>query len=298
MATPSPPHSPSELATVVVGVALHEHDAPPLQLARELARLTEARLVLVHAYQYEPLIAVTPPRWAQELREQALAALEALAAPLRETVDVSVQARPSPSPVRALHEVAEELGASLLVAGGSHRTVLERVAGGVGERLLHAAPCAVAIAPVDRSVDPGSLRRIGVAFIDGPEGADALAIATGLARRAGGRVRTFTVLEGPPSGDEGHAGAIVAKVRATVPADVLDATEVLEGRPVDELTRVTAELDLLICGSRGYGPVRSLLLGGVSWTLAHTAACPLLVVPRGPVPGFRMLTGDPAPPGV
>ena len=57
---------------------------------------------------------------------------------------------------------------------------------------------------------------------------------------------------------------IAAKVRAAVPEDLLEATEVLEGRAADELARVTSELDLLICGSRGYGPVRALLLGGVS----------------------------------
>jgi hypothetical protein len=32
--------------------------------------------------------------------------------------------------------------------------------------------------------------------------------------------------------------------------------------------------------TRGYGPLRTVLLGGVSGRLAHTAACPLLVIPR------------------
>jgi nucleotide-binding universal stress UspA family protein len=270
--------------TVVVGVALSDDDAP-LQLAGELARVTGAQLVLVHAY--EPTAPGASPEWDSELHDRVSGALEQLAAPLRATV----QARPNPSPVRALHEAAEELGASLLVAGGSHRSAVGQVApGGVAERLLHAAPCAVVIAPRDRAVEPGSLRRIGVAFVDGPEGADALAIAAGIARGAGARVRSFTVL-GPD--ERGRAGEIVAKVRAAVPADLLEGTEVLDGRVTDELTRVSRELDLLICGSRGYGPVRSLLLGGVSWTLAQTAACPLLVVPRAPVPGLRTLTGDP-----
>jgi nucleotide-binding universal stress UspA family protein len=262
---------------IVVGVALRDADAP-LQLGRELARVTGARLVLVHAYE--------PP--ADELHDRASAALEQLAARL--PVTASVQARPNPSPVRALHEAAEELGASLLVAGGSRRSAVGQVApGGVAERLLHAAPCAVAIAPRDRSVEP--LRRIGVAFVDGPEGADALALAAGLARAAGGRVRSLTVLES--AWERRRADAIVAKVRAAVPADLLAATDVLDGRVADQLIRVAAELDLLICGSRGYGPVRSLLLGGVTWTLARSVPCPLLVVPRAPVPGFRTLTGDP-----
>ena len=278
---------------IVVGLALRDDDDAPIALAGELARATGSPLALVHAYPYEPLIAVAPPRWERELRDRAVAALEERAAPLRAVSEVTVQARPNPSAVRALHEAAEELGASLVVAGGSHRGDLGRVAhGGVAERLLHAAPCAVAITPRGAAVEPGGLRRIGVAFVDGPEGADALAIATGLARGAGGRVRTYTVLD-PAHEEPGRAEAILAKVRAAIPSDLLDATEVLEGRPADQLARVTPDLDLLICGSRGYGPVRSLLLGGVTWSLAHAAACPLLVVPRAPVPGFRALAGGP-----
>ena len=42
-----------------------------------------------------------------------------------------------------------------------------------------------------------------------------------------------------------------------------------------------ALLDLLVIGSRGYGPVRRTLLGGVSAEVTRTSACPVLVVPRG-----------------
>ena len=42
-------------------------------------------------------------------------------------------------------------------------------------------------------------------------------------------------------------------------------TELLEGDVVDELAALDErEIDLLVCGSRGYGPVRRVLLGGVS----------------------------------
>ena len=40
---------------------------------------------------------------------------------------------------------------------------------------------------------------------------------------------------------------------------------------------------LLVCGSRGYGPLRSVLLGGVSRGLVDGAHCPVLVLPRGTV---------------
>jgi len=47
------------------------------------------------------------------------------------------------------------------------------------------------------------------------------------------------------------------------------------------LVERSAGLDLLVCGSRGYGPVRTVLLGSVSHALAHHARCPLMVLPRG-----------------
>jgi nucleotide-binding universal stress UspA family protein len=55
--------------------------------------------------------------------------------------------------------------------------------------------------------------------------------------------------------------------------------------------REQAGLDLLVCGSRGCGLVRSTVVGGVSSRLAHSAACPLLVIARAPVPGIAALTG-------
>jgi nucleotide-binding universal stress UspA family protein len=36
-----------------------------------------------------------------------------------------------------------------------------------------------------------------------------------------------------------------------------------------------------VIGSRGYGPLHSVLLGGVSGRVIRDAACPVIVVPRG-----------------
>jgi nucleotide-binding universal stress UspA family protein len=40
-------------------------------------------------------------------------------------------------------------------------------------------------------------------------------------------------------------------------------------------------VDLIVTGSRGYGPMRSVLAGSTSRYLADHAPCPVLVVPRG-----------------
>jgi nucleotide-binding universal stress UspA family protein len=55
----------------------------------------------------------------------------------------------------------------------------------------------------------------------------------------------------------------------------------LFGEVVDELSMVADRgVDLLVCGSRGYGPVRRVLLGTVSSALVRQAPVPTLVVPR------------------
>jgi nucleotide-binding universal stress UspA family protein len=58
--------------------------------------------------------------------------------------------------------------------------------------------------------------------------------------------------------------------------------ELLVGEVVDELSVVDEhDTDLLVCGSRSYGPVRRVLLGSVSAALVRQASVPVLVVPRG-----------------
>jgi nucleotide-binding universal stress UspA family protein len=63
--------------------------------------------------------------------------------------------------------------------------------------------------------------------------------------------------------------------------DDLDVTaELLDGRAVTDLARTSGEVDLLIVGSRGYGPLRAVLLGSVSHELVRSAQTPVVVVPR------------------
>jgi nucleotide-binding universal stress UspA family protein len=64
--------------------------------------------------------------------------------------------------------------------------------------------------------------------------------------------------------------------------------EILCGDPVDALVAASEDVELLVCGSRGYGPVRPFLLGGTSHALVRSAACPVVVVP----PGSPLRKGD------
>jgi nucleotide-binding universal stress UspA family protein len=56
---------------------------------------------------------------------------------------------------------------------------------------------------------------------------------------------------------------------------------VIYGEPNEELSRLSGALDLLMVGSRSYGPVGRQFNGNTSRYLARRARCPLLVLPRG-----------------
>jgi nucleotide-binding universal stress UspA family protein len=49
----------------------------------------------------------------------------------------------------------------------------------------------------------------------------------------------------------------------------------------EELAELGDEVDMLVAGSRGYGPVKRLVLGSTSEYLERRARCSLLVLPRG-----------------
>ncbi len=67
-----------------------------------------------------------------------------------------------------------------------------------------------------------------------------------------------------------------------VPDELEAATELIEGEIVPSLlSKANKHVDLLVVGSRAFGPVRRVLLGSVSGALVKSARCPVLVVPRG-----------------
>lgn len=283
---------------IVVGVALRDDDDAPLALAHALARLTGAPLALVASYGFGTAPPDMAPEWLAAVHRQAGLALAPLAATCAEDLDVSTHIRPGTSAARALHEVAIELEASAIVVGSSHRGRVGRVlAGSVTTDLLHGAPCPVVVAPRDYMEPAEGFQRIGVGFIDSPEGHAALSMACELARASDASVAVFNVMEpiewSPAllvdgwsvdrvfnAEREERVRSTSATARRLLPEALTSTVEVPTGDPATILAGTSAGLDLLVCGSRGYGPFRSVILGSVSRELARSAACPLLVVPR------------------
>jgi nucleotide-binding universal stress UspA family protein len=210
--------------------------------------------------------------------------------------DVETRAIAETSPARALHDLAAAAGADLVVVGSTHTGRLGRVLpGSTGEKLLHGSPCAVAVVP--RGYTERRVTKIGVAYDGSDEARAALEAAEALAETFGARLELVGV-----AGLDWYAGPSIAggagyeldtlreetlhRLREqldealttlTVEADTVLRT----GEPVEELIRRTEYLDLLVTGSRGYGPLRAVLVGGVSGRVIRGAHCPVIVVPRG-----------------
>ena len=218
-----------------------------------------------------------------------------------EDLDVALDVVKSSSAPRALHEEAERLDAFAVVLGSTHRGGMGRVfPGSVATRLLHGAPCAVAVAPRGYATTaPPDVRVIQIAVDGSPESWRAVADGGELAAAAGATVRLFAV-EGPPRSGTGGVVAqassvatppvklgeylhdVVRQALESLPPGLRPDGRVLKGDVAGQL-RDEAEkgVDLLVMGSRGYGPVHYALVGSVSASLTRDAPCPVLLVPRG-----------------
>jgi nucleotide-binding universal stress UspA family protein len=291
------PHEETRMSEkIIVGIDGSERGLEALGLARLLARATGATLVLASAY---GLDLFTPQELSAEsmLRKGAEERLAHAAATLDGDGDWESRAVEGATPARALHDLAERERVALIVVGSTHRGPVGRVLpGSVGERLLHGAPCPVAITPRGYQAPPApGARVVGVGFDGGAESALALRSAEAWARKLHAALRVISVLRLPNPGHPAFAytsytGAVEAMredARRALEAGVAEArgaveldARLREGDPVSVLAEEARTLDLLLVGSRGYGPLRRVLLGGVSGALAQGVECPLLVVPR------------------
>jgi nucleotide-binding universal stress UspA family protein len=189
--------------------------------------------------------------------------------------------------------LAEQNAADLLVVGSHSRGFAGRVLVGDDTRAsLNGASCAVAVAPRGYVARSGGFLRIGVGYDFSPESRAALAVARELASRDGAKLGVLHVVTMPAWGYigpmPGNWGEIIEDDRREAEQKVAKLEDVdaraVYGLAVEELSAYGDRVDLLVVGSRNYGPVRRLVLGSTSLGLARHARCALLVLPRCAVP--------------
>ncbi len=284
---------------VIVGVDGSQGECDAIALARQLVD-PDGRLTLVHAYAEE----LRPPGPSaaaadEAARKHALALLERARA--QAGIKAELRAVRARSPGQGLHVLAEDEGADLLVVGSSRQGILGRVLlADDTQQALNGAPCAVAIAPAGYARHPETIHKIGVGYNDSPESENAIRFARGLAARFGADLSAFeavslpsyTFLGGPVPLEGEQLEEMVDAARARIAALGDVEPHAAYGIACDELALYSGSVDLLILGSRDYGPIGRLIHGSASQELAHSARCPLLVLTRTAPAGKKAAVAD------
>jgi nucleotide-binding universal stress UspA family protein len=204
---------------------------------------------------------------------------------------------PSRSAKNALRAYANEMAFEEVAHIGGR--VGRALPGSTAERLLHRAPCPVAVVPIDyRKRSQEHLRNIAVGYDGSHESRAALNAASEIARCVGAQLRVVRVFDAawdatPALMATGHGYVAVhcrletraredlEQLIAGLPDATLAEAAFPPGRPARELVAQLEGVDLIVVGTRGHGPLRAALSGGVSRVVVRDAACPVIVVPRG-----------------
>lgn len=262
--------------TIVIGIGGRAGDEDALALARRLAE-PGTRLVAVHAFPIAELKAGA---------EKALAGwVPGDHVERRVVADLS--------PAHALHDVASELEADLIVVGSSHRGVVGRVLlGDVSRSAMHGATCMVAVAPRGTGDHALPIRAVGTGYEDTPQARAALSVAAALAERHQATLRVLSAVAVPspmmPYAYPVDWERFEHEQREAARADLAEATAGLAAPVVCDvvvdsagraLVALSQAVDLMVVGSRGWGAARSILLGSAADVLVHQSRCPVLLVP-------------------
>ncbi len=211
--------------------------------------------------------------------------------------DVKLSRLAGRSGARSIQETAEQEGAGLIVVDSGDAGRLGRVLPGSNpERLLHRAPCPVAVVPRGYRRRRSRQRSVvGCAYLPTDDGEASLGAAEELALALSASLKVMNVVE--PLSHLYHSGelplnlpeidaSIRAQAKRTLNARVARLSSTLRsegtlhvGRPADVLIALTDTVDILVIGSRGYRALTAVLLGGVSGRVIRAAACPVIVVP-------------------
>ena len=279
---------------IIIGFDGSASSYDALALGRALADAERRPLIVACVYlrdpYYDHMRDENPDKQeAEQTLEQAMALLDGCPA---EAVAVG-----SSTTNRGLHEFALERRAAAVVVGSTERSAIGRVVpGSTARHLLTGAPCAVAVAPRGFAGMP-SLERIGVAFDGSKESRRALGVAGELAAASGTRIELVGAVMLPgaalggsyavTTGNRTFVDELLAPAREecaealrSLPEPTRGRTRVEIGGAAQILIEVSEDLDLLVCGSRGYGRGRQVVLGSTSGYLVDHARCAVLVVPR------------------
>lgn len=302
MTLPRPTHAPTRspaimtplrrLAVAVDGEAADDAFA----LARALARSSEADLVAMTVIPDLSLIA--PWAGADLMRDDAEQQLRRMRDTWHPRARIAIDR--DRSVARGLCRMVALNHRELLVVGSSHRAEQGTVRlSGYARQLIGQLACPLVLAPRGLASGVVAIRRIAVGVDDSTATSAVLAGAVRFAATTDAELLVCSVVDDTPPAF-GMPSVSMAMVRELWQNAVEDQVagveailheraaklnrpvtiEVRRGAPAEVLTKLSEEVDLLVIGSRRWGPLARLVLGGTGEALAHGSRCPLVILPR------------------
>ena len=282
------------LTHIAAGADGSDEGKDAVALAAGLASLTGAGLSLVNVF---PTVLFPSPGTTDRatLRKQADESLR------RDRDELAPDAIPHSvadlSVSRALMHFAQETHVEMMVIGSSRDAPPGRARiGRRGRQLLHDMPFALALAPRGSRTSAFELGRVGLGDDGGPEAKVARDVAIGLCRAASATLviksvidSSYPILAGiaPASLPDHEAGGEYQRShvqneleRQAAEIDVPTEVSSVLGDPGHVLRSVSDDVDLIVVGSRRWGPIARLVTGGVGETLVADAGCPIVIAPR------------------
>jgi nucleotide-binding universal stress UspA family protein len=291
--------------TMVVGFAPDGRGHAVLHLAAMLARSGEEDLVAcaVVPTQWPPSPAKVDAEYQAYLDGVAENALNRAGARLPDDIPARYEVEHARSAPAGLLDVAERVGASLIIVGSAADGGTGLVSlGSVSSRLLHSSPIPVVVAPRGFRAPPDArVERVTAAF--GGSEDDLVVAAAGVAARVGAslRIASFAVRPRPPytagvgrEADDAMTRQWVEEIGAAARA-ALEEVRDLPSVPRDceavvghgeDWGEALEDVewgpgDVLVVGSSSIGPLARVFLGSRATKIVRHSPVPVAVVPRG-----------------
>jgi nucleotide-binding universal stress UspA family protein len=290
------------IRSIVVGLAELPDEDPQFVPAVALAAALGASLHVVHAFHLpDPIVypsagvTVFNPELIEEIRDEMRSLMETQVGKVSGDVQIDSRAAPTPAD-RAILEVAEEVGADLIVVGATRRGTLARtILGTTAQRVVRAARVPVL---VNRRPLHGPVHRVLLAtdlseaseevYRRGREVAEELGTEEVETRAL--VVISYDFAPPPPLSPDALRDAAQAELDRFLaraePGAPATRGKVRTGDAAKEIVAEAADwdADLLVVGTQGRtGPSR-LLIGSVAEAVVRNALCNVLAIPSTAAP--------------